>query len=60
MIFRLVPILEVSTGMVSRSFKLSRDLTSIAGGVIAAGAIVWNDTQRERRVEIYSGSTPML
>ena len=39
MIFRFVPILEVSTGTDSSTFKLSRDFTSIGGGVIAAGAM---------------------
>ena len=40
-IFRLVPMLEESTGIVALGiFKFRLDLTSTAGGVIAGGDLV--------------------
>ena len=40
MIFRFVPMLEVSTGDFRSWLNVSGDSTSMAGGVIAIGAMV--------------------
>lgn len=40
MIFRFVSILAVSIDLVLGALKQSMDFTSVAGGVIAMGAIV--------------------